>query len=352
METLRRLSGNEMRELDAIIGDDDVLNSNPNNRGIDFVVQPLPLLPEHAEIPAENEHQLPREIREYHTNILPAVIQEDELELELEQPIPAGNVETANIPVVIVPKTDPIPAGPEAIPAVPLQPIEISPRAVTEFPAGPAITVVPISAGNASSVQTMEDWQKSRENIGGLPFMAETEAATQDLAGKLGEDEDEGEAVLAGTKNLAGNEEVRVSHATSIMRKSEAKSATQLDSLGVPRFQGNAQLVDPSESVLEDLEQDYIDEYEYDNEESEEEVGRSEGKEVRSRERMLAVRVQDVEGEVIDGVFACWSVYEGDKGEWNVLWDLFVTGNHMRSIDQVIVKSNTRKMDLRIGKEK
>ena len=55
METLRRLSGNEMRELDAIIGDDDVLNSNTNNRGIDFVVQPLPLLPEHAEIPAENE---------------------------------------------------------------------------------------------------------------------------------------------------------------------------------------------------------------------------------------------------------------------------------------------------------
>ena len=76
-------------------------------------------------------------------------------------------------------------------------------------------------------------------------------------------------------EDLAGREAVLVSSATSIMRKSETRSATQLDALGVPRVQGNAQLMEPQDSVLEELEQDFEENYEYEMEDEEEmDVGR------------------------------------------------------------------------------
>ena len=183
-------------------------------------------------------------------------------------------------------------AVPDAIPAVPLQPSDAPLPAVAEFPAVPAVTVVSIPAelsteveaipaGNRTEVQTIEDWQKSRENIGGLPFIAETEPGKpEDLAGKTedlaGEEEMEAKPVLAGNgEDLAGREAVLVSSATSIMRKSETRSATQLDALGVPRVQGNAQLMEPQDSVLEELEQDFEENYEYEMEDDEEmDVGR------------------------------------------------------------------------------
>ena len=84
-----------------------------------------------------------------------------------------------------------------------------------------------------------------------------------------------GHAGIRAKPVLAGKEAAVVSSATSIMRKGETKSATQLDALGVPRVQGNAQLMEPQDSVLEELEQDFEENYVYEMEDEEEvEVGR------------------------------------------------------------------------------